>query len=467
MATRNVILGSGPVGTNAVETIRQLDGGSSCITLLGDEAAHSRMALPYWLSGQIPREHVLTGDDAYFRKLGVTVRSDVRATAVDPTQRLLTLSDGSKLQFDNLLIGTGASPVIPAIAGSDLPGVTPLWSLAHTQRVLDAAQGLSRPRVVLVGAGFIGFIVLGAMFKRGWSLTVVEREPRVLPRMLDEPAARIVQRWLASRGVQVHCGTTVTAIRPAGTAGSHAGEKIVELADGTQLPADIVILAVGIRPNIDFLQGSGIELDEGILINDRCQTNFPFIYAGGDVAQGPVLFRNQRAIHAIQPTAVDHGRVAGANMAGHEVQYPGSLAMNVVDVCGLQTCSFGEWSDPSAEAMTIDNAQDYIYRKLLWRGDQMVGAIFTGRANDLGMLNDVGMVKGILQTQVRLGTWKEFLRTHPFDIRRAYIGAGVAAKLSESTLLGRPAQPRQYRFQQTPLPPATSAAHELFLKTRR
>ncbi len=463
MATRNVILGSGPVGTNAVETIRQLDGGSSSITLVGDEPAHARMALPYWLSGQVPREHVLTGDDAYFGKLGVTVRAGVRATAVDPQQRRVTLSDGSTLEFDNLLIGTGASPLMPAIEGSDLPGVTPLWSLAHTQRVLDAAQGLSQPRVVLVGAGFIGFIVLGAMYKRGWRLAVVERESHVLPRMLDEPAARIVQRWLASRGVEVHCGTTVTAIRPGKAS---AGEKIVHLADGTQLPADIVILAVGIRPNVDFLRGSGIELDEGVVINDRCQTNFPSIYAGGDVAQGPVLFRTQRTIHAIQPTAVDHGRVAGANMAGHEVRYPGSLAMNVVDVCGLQTCSFGEWGDASAEAMTIDNGQDYIYRKLVWRGDQMVGAIFTGRANDVGMLNDVGMVKGILQTQTPLGAWKEFLRDNPFDVRRAYIGAGVAARLSEATLLGRPAVPRQYRYQQMPLPAATTPAHDVFLKTR-
>jgi NAD(P)H-nitrite reductase large subunit len=311
---------------------------------------------------------------------------------------------------------------------------------------------------VLVGAGFIGFIVLNAMYKRGWSLAVVEREPRVLPRMLDEAAAGIVQDSLQGRGVNLFTGANVVAITE-----TDDGAKQVELADGSRIDADLVILATGIQPNTAFLAGSGIETDHGILVNERMQTNFDFIYAGGDVAQGPVRYSDQRETHAIQPTAVDHGRTAGANMAGGDVCYPGSLLMNVVDVCGLQTASFGNWDDRAAEAMTIDNPAEQIYRKLLWTGDQITGAIFTGRAGDLGMLTDVGMVKGILQTGVSLAAWKDFLRENPFDIRRAYIGAGVAQQLVGATLTGKPSQPRGYRFGNAQPQAAVGQPHAVYL----
>ncbi len=195
-----------------------------------------------------------------------------------------------------------------------------------------------------------------------------------------------------------------------------------------------------------LLDGSGIETDQGILVNDQMQTNFPFIYAGGDVAQGPALFSDQREIHPIQTTAVDHGRIAGANMAGQQVHYPGSLSMNILDVCGLQNATFGNWDDTNAEDMTIANRDGFIYRRLLWNDDQITGVVFCGRANDMGMLTDVGMVKGIMQTQTKLGPWKQFLKENPFDIRRAYVACKVAHKLTGSTLLGRPSKMRQFHF---------------------
>ena len=461
MAKQHVIIGGGPAATNAAETIRQFDAGESQITLISDEPAHSRMALPYWLAGNIPAEHTHTGDDAYFQKLNVQTRFGVRADKVDPQSNQVTLDDGSVLDFDNLLIATGSSPLAPQIPGTDLPGVQPLWSLAHTQQVLDDAAGLQRPRVVLIGAGFIGFIVLNAMFKRGWDLAVVEREAHVLPRMLDDAAAGYVESWLGQQGVAVHTSATVQQISAAGD-----GAKTVQLDNGTTIEAEIVIVATGIQPNLGLIDGAGIEIDQGILVNDQMQTNFPHVYAAGDVAQGPILFSDQPAIHAIQPTAVDHGRIAGANMAGHTVHYPGSLLMNVVDVCGLQTASYGAWNDPQAEAMTITNPSQHIYRKLLWHGDQIIGAIFTGHASDLGMLNDLGMVKGILQTQTPMGDWKKFLAENPFDIRRAYIATGVAKKLVETTLLGRPAQPRGFRFGNARPAVPENPAHAVYIGTK-
>lgn len=460
MATHQVIIGGGPAATNAIETIRDFDGGASRITLLCDEPAHSRMALPYWLAGNIPREQVLTGNADYFKLLGVEARLDVRVKSIDPETNSLSLIDGGTVQFDNLLIATGSSPVLPSLEGTDLPGVHPLWTLAHTESILKTVEGIARPRVVLIGAGFIGFIVLNAMYKRGWDLAVVERESNVLPRMLDSQAAAHVQSWLASKNVAVHTGASVAAIRESG------GAKVVELTDGTKLEADVVIVATGIRPNLELLDGSGIKTEEAILVNDRMQTSFPNIYAAGDVAQGPDLLGGEPAVHAIQTTAVDHGRVAGANMAGAEVHYPGSLLINILDVCGLQCASFGNWSDASAEAITISSAAGPVFRRLLWAGDQITGAVFAGQANDLGMLNDIGMVKGIIQTRTVLGPWKEFLKENPFDVRRPYVATKVAAKLIGTTLVGRPARSRQYRFGGVEPRAESSPAHQVFVKTK-
>src|SRR5207245_7707977 len=143
------------------------------------------MVLPYYLANQIPQKHVYTADDAYYDALKVERQIGRRVTGIDPPARKVTLQDGQTLPFDNLLIATGSSAVVPPIPGANLPGVYPLWTLAQTEAVLQAARGLARPEVVFVGAGFIGFIVLNAMYKRGWKLHVVEIANHVLPRMLD------------------------------------------------------------------------------------------------------------------------------------------------------------------------------------------------------------------------------------------------------------------------------------------
>ena len=460
MAQHHVIIGGGPAATNAVETMRIFDSEAK-ITLVSDEPAHSRMALPYWLAGSIPPEQTHTGDAAHFQKLGVDTRFGVRVASIDATGNSVALSDGSTLSYDKLLIATGSSPLPLPIPGTDLPGVQPLWSLAHTQQLLDGVGGNENLRVVLVGAGFIGFIVLNAMFKRGWHLTVVERESHVLPRMLDAESAGFVQNWLSSKNVAVHVGTSVQSI-----SSGAGGEKLVHLDDGQQIAADIVIIATGIKANLDLIDGTGIDSDEGILVNDKMQSSVPNIYAAGDVAQGPVMFSDQPIVHAIQPTAVDHGRVAGANMVGQDVHYPGSLLMNVVDVCGLQTVSYGAWYDTTAEATTISNPINSIYRKLLWHDDRLVGAIFTGQADDLGMLTDIGMVKGILQTQTRMGPWKRYLTENTFDIRRAYIGAGVAQKLVRTTLLGSATRDRKYHFDGAETKTTMGASHAQFVGTK-
>ncbi|MCP4193905.1 MAG: NAD(P)/FAD-dependent oxidoreductase [Planctomycetaceae bacterium] len=460
MGKQLVIIGGGPAATNAIETIRQYNKDDS-ITLICDEPAHSRMALPYWLAGSIPETQTHTADAECFSKLNVDAKIGQRVTTLDENAKKLTLSDQSQIDFDELLIATGSRPLELPIPGADLPGVHYLWTLKDTETVLAAAAQQEKPRVVMIGAGFIGLIVLNAMFKRGWDLAVIERENHVLPRMLNQDAAKIVESWLEDRNIPVHLNTGAHSITT-----HEDGSKRVILSDGGEIAADIVIVATGVQPNIEIVAGTSLKTDHGILVDNYLRTNVPFIYAAGDVAQGPNLSDGSRAIHAIQPTAVDHGRVAGANMAGEEIAYSGSLSMNVLDVCGLQSASFGIWDDLSAEPITICNPEGSIYRRFLITENRITGAMFVGRANDVGMLTDVGMVKGIVQTQADLGDWINFLRENPFDIRRVFVGARIPEQLAKKTLLGRPTQNRNFRFGNAEIKHQPGPQHSSYVNTK-
>jgi NAD(P)H-nitrite reductase large subunit len=431
MSKQHVILGAGPAGIHAIETIRLFEPQGSTIHLVCDEPPYARMVLPYYISGEVGENHLYTADEQFFARYQVIPHLGVRASRLDPSARKVVLSDGSELRYDTLLIATGSSPIRPSIPGLDLPGVTNLWTLNDARKLLQLA-GRGK-RVLFIGAGFIGFIVLNALYKRGCRLFVVEIAPQILPRMLDAEAATLAERWLQTRGVEIRTGTSVTEIQQYGQA------LRVFLNDGGSITVDGVVVATGVRPNMDFLQGSGIETDFGILVDHQLRTNLPDVFAAGDCAQGPDLL-DSRSVHAIQSTAIDHGRLAGANMAGQNVTYEGSLSMNVLDICGLHAASFGKWQGQQ-EIVRITNPTRPIYRKLVFEDDRMVGGILLGPTEDISHLNDVGMVKGFIQSKVPLGPWKEYLKQHqPLDLRRPYLAAGVAPLLLRKTLLPRPSE---------------------------
>lgn len=465
--TRHVIIGGGPAGTAAIETIRAIEGQSSSITLISDEPAYSRMVLPYYLAREIPEAHVLTGDQAYFDRQNVAARLGTRVHKVDTQARKVSLSDGQTLPFDTLLVAAGSAAQRPPIPGAEQDGVYTFWTLDDARKVIAKGQGA--PEAVLVGAGFIGFIVLNAMAKLGWKLSVVEMEEHILPRMLDRQGAAAVEGWLRARGVALYTGTQVREISKSGS----SGRLTLALSTGTSINADLVILATGIQPNVEFLTGSGVAVNEGVVVDDRMQTNIPGIYAAGDVAAGPDLLTGRSdvralrsTVHAIQPTAVDHGRIAGANMAGKEVRYPGSLLMNVLDVIKLHCASFGLWQGNGREITTVFNPTRPVYRKYVWEDDRLVGAMFVGPVDDVTMLNDVGMAKGLIQAKKPLGTWTPYVHSHPTDLRRAYVASGVADTLVRQTLLGTPSRDRDYRINGLKPPPWSKTSHALLVGSR-
>lgn len=433
MAKRHVILGGGTAGLNAILTIREHDRGASEIILVSAERPYSRMVLPYYLGRSIAEAHVFTASPARLAQLNVRTHLGRRAVALDTAAGKLTLDDGAVVEYDDLLIATGSSAVRPAVPGADGLGVHSFWTLEQARGVVAGIR--EGTHVVMVGAGFIAFTILNAILALKARLTIVEIAPRILPRMIDETGARMVEEWLRRHGVEIRTGATLTAI------GEAQGRRRLRFREGDDLVADLVIMATGIRPNLEWLNGSRVRVNRGVLVDDHLRSSAENVYAAGDVAEGRDLVTGESAVHAIEPTAMEHGRVAGANMAGRDVAYRGSLLMNIAEVCHLDIASFGAWDDPTAEAFAAVRPERFAYRKLLWRGDRLTGAMILGRADDIWTTNDMGMLKGLTQAGNGLGAWKAHLARNPFDIKTAFIASGTTGRLLPETLLGQPSVP--------------------------
>ncbi len=412
---RHVIIGAGPAGVVAAETLRRVDP-SSDIFMLGDEPEppYSRMAIPYLLAGNVAESGThLRHREAHFEQLAIDLRQD-RVRRVDPANRIAILSNGHEIAYDRLLIATGAHAVKPPIEGMDSEGVENCWTLADARRILAGAKPGSR--VVLMGAGFIGCIVLEALAARGVDLVVVEMADRMLPRMMDETGGAMIARWCESKGVSVRTSTRVAGIA------RRNGSLALATDSGDPIDADLVVCATGVAPNVDFLDGAGgaagagIECDAGILVDHRLRTSVRDVYAAGDVAQGPDFSTGRQEVHAIQPTAVEHGRIAALNMAGAETPFRGSLSMNVLNTLGLVSSSFGLWMgvEGGERSVAADEARSR-YLRLEFEEDRIVGALA------LGLTQHVGVLRGLIQTRVRLGAWAEKLRADPTLVMNAYL----------------------------------------------
>jgi len=427
---RYAIIGAGPAGVIAAETLRKTDPQGE-ITLIGDEPEppYSRMAIPYLLIEKIDEAGThLRHQPEHYQKRGITVLQD-RVTAVDPGAHRLTLQSGGGMDYDRLLVATGSRPFMPPVEGIDSPGVHSCWTLEDARHILQRAQ--PGAKVVLVGAGFIGSIILEALAGRQVDLTVVEMGDRMVPRMMNQTAGNLIRKWCESKGIKVYTSTRVTAIRPVEEPGGFQrflgaiglGNKSdstsplhVFLDNGQELEAALVISAAGVKPCVDFLDGSGVEIDQGILVNQHMQSSVPDIYAAGDVAEGRDFSTGGYEVHAIQPTASEHGRVAALNMAGKTMAFQGSFNMNVLDTLGLISSSFGLWMGvDGGDSVEMCNPEAFRYLNLEFQDDVMVGA------TSLGLTQHVGVLRGLIQGKVPLGEWKAKLKQDPSRIMDAYL----------------------------------------------
>ena len=411
--TDHVILGAGPAGVIAAETIRK-HAPNDRITIVGDEAEppYSRMAIPYLLMGNIDeRGTYLRKNDAHFADLKVnTVRA--QAISAQAATKTIALSNGQTLGFDQLLIATGSHPSRPPIPGIDSAGVHPCWTLQNARDIMALAQ--PGARVLQMGAGFIGCIIMEALAARGVQLSVVEMGDRMVPRMMGPTAGGMIRDWCESKGVAVFTGTKVEAIEP--------GMPLkVRLSNGQTVEADLVISATGVRPAIGFLEGSGITCLQGVLTDASMQTNVPGIYAAGDCAEAFDKVSGKTIVSAIQPNAAEQARVAALNMVGQSAFLKGVTQINVLDTLGMISTSFGNWEGvPGGEHAELTDKAAGRHLSLQFDGDVLVGC------NSVGWTDHVGVMRGLVEGQIKLGEWKEHLQRDPTQLMQAYLASAQA-----------------------------------------
>ena len=411
--TDHVILGAGPAGVIAAETIRK-HAPNDRITIVGDEAEppYSRMAIPYLLMGNIDeRGTYLRKNDAHFADLKVnTVRA--QAISAQAATKTIALSNGQTLGFHRLLIATGSHPSRPPIPGIDSAGVHPCWTLQNARDIMALAQ--PGARVLQMGAGFIGCIIMEALAARGVQLSVVEMGDRMVPRMMGPTAGGMIRDWCESKGVAVFTGTKVEAIEP--------GMPLkVRLSNGQTVEADLVISATGVRPAIGFLEGSGITCLQGVLTDASMQTNVPGIYAAGDCAEAFDKVSGKTIVSAIQPNAAEQARVAALNMVGQSAFLKGVTQINVLDTLGMISTSFGNWEGvPGGEHAELTDKAAGRHLSLQFDGDVLVGC------NSVGWTDHVGVMRGLVEGQIKLGEWKEHLQRDPTQLMQAYLASAQA-----------------------------------------
>lgn len=408
---RHVILGNGPAGVVAAETIRKLAPADE-IVVVGAEPGrpYSRMAIPYLLTGKIDEAGtLLRKDPEHFARLGIALRQG-RATRVDAAARTVALEDGAALPFDRLLVATGSVPVRPPIPGIELPGIETCWTLEDARRI--AARARPGSRVVQMGAGFIGCIIMEALASRGTKLTVVEMGDRMVPRMMGPGAAGLIRQWVERKGVAVRTAARVDAIV------QKDGALEVHLASGERIPADLVISATGVKPNVGFLAGSGLKVERGVKADASCQTNVPGVYAAGDCAEAFDNLTGTYFVSAIQPNAVDQAACAATNMAGGKALMRAVTPINVLDTLGLVSASFGRWEGvPGGQRAEVSDPGRFRYLHLEFHDDVLVGA------NVIGHQEHVGVLRGLVEQRIRLGGWKDRLLREPTRLAEAYLGA--------------------------------------------
>ncbi len=410
---KHVILGNGPAGVIAAEIIRKHAPADS-IVLVGDEPEppYSRMAIPYLLMGNIDEQGTyLRKDKDHFARHRIELRAG-RAARVDTAARRVRLSDGTELPFDRLLIATGSMPLRPPIPGADLAGVNPCWTLADARQIMAAAK--PGARVLQMGAGFIGCIIMEALAARGVQLSVVEMGDRMVPRMMGKTAAGMIQRWVESKGVSVYTSTRVEAI--------HREQPLsVRLSNGQQLAVDLVISATGVQPNIGFLEGSDIKCLRGVLTDEHMQTNVPGIYSAGDCAEPVDQATGKTVVSAIQPNAADEAYCAAMNMVGKRALLRGVTQINVLDSLGLVSTSFGQWQGvPGGEHAELTDEANFRHIRLEFDGDVLVGS------NAIGFTDHVGLFRGLIESRVKLGAWKDRLLRDPLRLPEAYLASAQA-----------------------------------------
>ena len=402
MTKRIVIIGNSAAGLSGLESFRKVDPDST-VTIIAreDRRPYSKVLLPYYLRGTTPYDNLFIRPDDYYSNLNAAcIQSEV--VDLSPAEKLVRLGNGDTVPYDKLLIATGASPVHPPVPGLEGDGICNLWTLKDAGRLDDHFK--TAKRIVVMGSGFVSLQAACAALTRGLDVTVIELMDRIMPRSLDDAGAALLSKHLKKEGGKLKVKTLTRKVTRL-----EDGSYRMEFDDGTSLDTDCILVGVGVKPNIDFLKNSSVQIDQGILVNRQMQTSEPDIYAAGDVAQVPSWRGETSVVHALWPTAIETGAVAGRSMAMQNTAYQGSLNMNVTQMFGITVASIGDISDSEeAESWLDTNLDDDQYLKIVLKNNVPVGATCVGSAK---LVSTLGILRPLIRERIEIEGSPELLRS--------------------------------------------------------
>ena len=404
---RYVMIGHSFASTFAVESIRKVDREGQ-ITVIGDEPhrLYSRAMLHEFLARMVKDELCWLRRPNWSEQYNVDLLTGTRAVKLDANARSVELDDGRKVPYDRLLIACGGKPFIP-------PGIKGYGQFKQVYNFTQLSDAIDLQKlaetggtVAVLGAGLIGLQCAEGLHHLGCKVHVVELADMVLPLAADRIAATLIGRTLADEGMTLHLSDSITEI-----GGADGNVGYVTLKSGKKLACKAVVVAVGVRPNTDWLKDSGIRIDRGILVDDHLRTNLPDVYAAGDCAQGFEKITGRQMVLATIPVANKHGLIAGYNMAGLPSVYEPEIPLNALQFGTIQVVSYGFVQDgPDTETLSFLDEENRVYRKVVLRSNRIIGALL------LRAIDQAGLYRQLINKQVDITPIRARLTAIDFNV---------------------------------------------------
>ncbi len=383
----HLIIGNGAASVGAIEAIRSVDP-ESPITVISSEPhrVYGRPLISSLLSGKIREKDIYYRPEDFYETNNVAALLGKTVAEIRTGTRQVVLESGEVIAFDKLLIATGGVPFIPPIEGRHGPDVYVFTTLDDARR-LDSLTGKVR-EIVVLGGGLIGLKAAESLHDRGMKITVVELADRILSAAFDSEAGGIIAKRLAGVGINLVLNNTVKEI-----VRSRKRVKKVVLNDGSSIPCEAVVIAIGVVPNKALAAQAGIKVNRGIVTDSSMETDVPGIFAAGDVAEADDMLAGEKRVTPIWPNAYIQGRHAGLAMAGAPRAYAGSIPMNSIEFYGIPTVSMGIANPPAEgfEVLARLEPEANFYRKIVLREGRLAGAVLVGRIERSGILS--GLIK--------------------------------------------------------------------------
>lgn len=369
-----VVVGNGMAGIRTVEELLALAPDLYDITVFGAEphTNYNRILLSPVLTGERTLQDIVLNDEDWYARHGIRLLRNRKVTRVDRVRRVVQADDGTEAPYDRLLLATGSNPFIPSIPGTGLDGVVAFRDIADVNRMIEAS---SRYRhAVVVGGGLLGLEAANGLAARGMHVSVVHLGHALLDRQLDGEASAMLRNSLEARGLTFLLGRQTQAI----LGGDDGRVRALRFADGQEIPADLVVMAAGVRPNTELAERCGLHVDRGVVVTDTLQTYDPRIYAVGECVS------HRGTAYGLVAPLFEQARVAANHLALHGIgRYEGSVTSAKLKVTGIDLFSAGDFAgDTQTESITLCDALDGVYKKLVIRGDKLVGACLYGDTAD-------------------------------------------------------------------------------------